>query len=107
MSAPSLVIENTLPGVTVLVNTAQVARPIVRQPTSRGMAVFYSPWGPVDVPRVVTSWQDYVRQFGGFDDNSFGDDFAYIFFNLMGGRTMIGCRVVGAAAAKATATVKD
>jgi Bacteriophage tail sheath protein len=107
MSSPSLVIESTLPGVHVLINQAQVARPIKRQPTSTAFAIFYSPWGPVNIPRVLTSWADYVRQFGGFDANSHGDDFAYSFFNVFPGKTMIGVRVVGGAAAKATKTIKD
>lgn len=107
MGAPSLVIENTLPGVTVLVNQAQVARPIVRQPTSTGFVVVYTPWGPVNVERVVTSWNDFARQYGGFDPNSFGDDFAHAFFNLFPGKQAWICRVVGPAATKATATIKD
>lgn len=107
MGSPSLVIENTLPGVDVIINAGQVARPIVRQPTSAAFTVFYSPWGPPNVRRIVTSWNDYVRQFGGFDPNSFGDDFAHAFFNLFPGKTLNGCRVVGDAAAKATVTVKD
>ena len=102
-----LVIESTLPGVTVLVNTAQVARPIRRQPTSTGFVVGYSPWGPVDLPRVVTSWSDYVRQFGGFDANSFLDDFCHVFFNIFPGKQAWVVRVVGAAAAKATKTLND
>lgn len=105
--AQGLVIENTLPGVTVLVNTAQVARPIERQPTSTGFVVGYSPWGPVNTPRVVTSWPDFVRQFGGFDANSFIDDFNYTFFNLFPGKQAWICRVVGDAAAKATKTLND
>jgi Bacteriophage tail sheath protein len=107
MTSPSLVVENTLPGVTVLINQAQVARPIQRQPTSTFFGVGYSPWGPVNLPRVVTSWADYARQFGGFDANSYLDDAMHCFFNLFPGRTAWLCRVVGAAAAKATATVKD
>ena len=107
MTSPSLVTENTLPGVTALVNTAQVARPIKRQPTSTAFIVAYTPWGPVNIPRVVTSWNDYARQFGGFDANSFGDDFSHVFFNLFPGKQEWVCRVVGGAAAKATATIKD
>src|SRR5262245_40761398 len=106
MSSPSLVIENTLPGVTVLINQAQVARPIVRQPTSTFFAVGYSIWGPVGVPRATTSWPDFVRQFGGFDSNSQLADAIYAFYK-MGGRTAVISRVVGAGAAKATATLKD
>ena len=103
----ALVIESTLPGVHVLVNQAQVARPIRRQPSSTAGAVFYSPWGPPNVPRILTSWPDYFRQFGGFDTNSFGDDFAYSFFNIMPGKQMWGVRVVGEDAAKATKALND
>jgi phage tail sheath protein FI len=103
----SFVIESTLPGVTVLVNTAQVARPIKRQPTSTAFIIGYSPWGPVNAPRVVTSFQDFARQFGGFDLNSMIDDFSYIFFNLFPGKQEWVCRVVGPAAAKATKSLND
>ena len=41
----SFTIENSLPGVTALVNTAQVARPAQRQPSSTFFVVGYSPWG--------------------------------------------------------------
>ena len=101
------VIENTKPGVTVLLNTAQVARPVQRQPTSTFFIVGYSPWGPVNQPTIVTSWADYTRQFGPFDDNSFMDDAAYTFFNVFPGKTAVINRVVGAAAAVATLTLKD
>ena len=101
------VIESTLPGVTVLVNTAQVARPIPRQPSSTFFAVGYSPWGPVNIPRVITSFADYARQFGGFDVNSSLDDAMYMFFNVFPGKTAQVVRVVGPAATKATVTIKD
>ncbi|GEM_PF-3370298 len=105
--AQGLVIESTLPGVTVLVNTFQVARPIQRQPSSTAFAVGYSPWGPVNIPRVVTSWPDYVRQFGGFDANSFLDDFCYHFFNNFPGKQAWITRVVGTTPVKATKTLND
>lgn len=107
MSSPSLVIENTLPGVTAIINAAQVARPIERQPTSQALVSGYSPWGPVNVPRIITSWADYVRQFGGFDANSYLDDFLYPFFNLFPGRNAWVCRVAGAGKALGTLTLKD
>lgn len=107
MSSPSLVVENTLPGVSVLINQAQVARPIERQPTSTLFAVGYAPWGPVNVPRIITSWADYARQFGGFDANSYLDDALHAFFNLFPGRNAWICRVVGAAKTLATLTLKD
>ena len=105
--AQSLVIESTLPGVHVLINTGQVARPIERQPTSTAFVVGYSIWGPVNTPRIITSWQDYVRQFGGFDPNSFLDDFLYIFFNVFPGKQAWVNRVAGDGAALATLTLKD
>jgi len=107
MASPSLVIENSLPGVTALVNTGQVARAVERQPTSTFFVVGYSPWGPVNTPTVVTSFTDYVRQFGPFDANSFIDDALYTFFNVFPGKTAIVCRVVGASKALATLTLKD
>jgi hypothetical protein len=35
---------------------------VAQQPTSTAFVVGYSPWGPVNVPTVVTSWQDFVRR---------------------------------------------
>lgn len=104
---PATIIENTLPGVTVLINQGQVARPIEQQPTSTFFNVGYSVWGPVDVPRIVTSWADWVRQFGSFDANSHAANAAYIFFNVFPGKTCLQVRVVGPAAAKATLTLSD
>jgi phage tail sheath protein FI len=101
------VVESTLPGVTAIINAGQVASPIAQQPTSTAFVVGYSPWGPVNVPTVVTSWADFVRQFGGFDANSYLDDFLYAFFNLFPGKQAIVCRVVGAAKALGTLTLKD
>lgn len=102
-----LLIESTLPGITVLVNQSQVARPIQRQPTSTAFAVGYSPWGPVGVPTVVTSWEDYRRRFGGLDVNSYLGDFCYAFFNLFPGKQVVISRVVGPAATRASLVVKD
>lgn len=103
----ALVIESTKPGVSVLINGAQVARPILRQPSSTFFAVFYSPWGPVNIPRITTSFQDWASQWGGNDPNSFGDDAAQQFFNDFPGKQQWGVRVVGPAAAKATKSLKD
>lgn len=102
-----LTVETSLPGVIALVNTSQVARPVQRQPTSTSFVVGYSPWGPVNIPTVVTSWADYVRQFGPFDANSFMDDFLYIFFNLFPGKQAVVCRIVGDAATKGTVSLND
>lgn len=101
------VIESTLPGVTAIINSGEVASPIARQPTSTAFVVGYSPWGPVNIPTTVTSWADFVRQFGGFDANSYLDDFLYPFFNLFPGKQAVVCRVVGANAIVGTLTLKD
>lgn len=101
------VVESTLPGVTAIINAGQVASPIAQQPTSTAFVVGYSPWGPVNIPTVVTSWADFARQFGGYDANSYLDDFLYAFFNLFPGKQAVVCRVVGAAKAVATLTLKD
>ncbi|MET0626568.1 MAG: phage tail sheath subtilisin-like domain-containing protein [Pyrinomonadaceae bacterium] len=103
----SLAIENSKPGVTVLVNQSQVGSVVQRQPTSTAFAVGYAPWGPVDKATTVLSWADYVRQFGGFNSNSYLASFAYIFFNNFKGATAVISRVVGASAAVATNTMMD
>ena len=61
----------------------------------------------MDTPNRITSWPVFVRHFGGLHANSMLADALYIFFNLFGGSLAIVCRVVGAAAAAATATIKD
>lgn len=105
--AGGLAIENSTPGVTVRTNTAQVARAIDRQPSSTAFVVLYAPWGPVNVPIKVTSWPDFVRNFGGFDPNSPGADALYIYLQLYSGKTAVVCRVAGAAKALATLSLKD
>lgn len=102
-----LTIENSTPGVTVRTNTAMVARAIDRQPSSTAFVVLYSPWGPINVPTVVTSWSDFFRRFGGFDSNSPGADALYIFFQYYLGKNAVVCRVAGAAKALATLSLKD
>jgi phage tail sheath protein FI len=105
--AGGLTIENSLPGITVRTNTAQVARAIDRQPSSTAFVVLYSPWGPVNVPTVVTSWPEFARTFGGFDVNSPGADALYIFFQFYSGKNAVVCRVAGGAKALGTLTLKD
>jgi hypothetical protein len=101
------IVESTKPGVTAIINAGQVARRIAQQPTSTFFVVGYSPWGPVNVPRTVTSWFDYVRQFGPFDSNSSMDDAIYAFFNLFPGKQAMVVRVTGANPVLATLTLKD
>ncbi|MDQ4119868.1 MAG: phage tail sheath subtilisin-like domain-containing protein [Acidobacteriota bacterium] len=103
----SLVIENTKPGVTAILNAGQVSRPLERQPTSTFFAVGVSDWGPVKDPKVVTSWNEFVRLYGKLNSNSYLTAAANIFFNLFPGQTMYVSRVVGAAAAKATKNLMD
>lgn len=103
----SLVVENTKPGVTVLTNQSQVARPVERQPTSTAFIVGYTPWGRTNVPIIVTSWLEYVRECGAFDSNSYVDDFCYTFFNYFGGKQVVISRVIGIDAGKANLTLVD
>ena len=103
----SLVVESSRPGVTAIVNAGQVARPVERQPTSTFFVVGYSPWGPVGTPRTITSWAQYVRDFGGFDVNSYLDDAIYAFFNLFRGTQALVCRVVGDTPVLDTLSLKD
>lgn len=103
----SVVIENTKPGVTALVNTGQVARPLERQPSSTAFVIGFAIWGPIGVRTVVTSWSEFLRVFGSFHPLGFLADFAYVFFNLFVGRQMIAVRAGGGGAAKASITVTN
>jgi phage tail sheath protein FI len=102
-----MIIENTLPGVTAVVNEGQVARPLKRQPSSTAFVIGFAPWGPIGVRTVVSGWGDYVRKFGGFHSAGWLGQFAWIFFNLFSGKTIIAVRAGGDAAAKATITVNN
>lgn len=104
---PAPITGSAAPGVHVSLNTGQIARPAQLETASRCFAVGYTPWGPVDTPTVVTSWRDYTTRFGGFNANSFLDDFAYIYFNLYPGSEMVVCRGVGSGASVATLSIQD
>jgi len=104
------IVESTLPGVIAIINAGQVASPIAQQPTSTFFVVGYTPWGPVSIPTVVTSYADFARQFmggNGFDANSYLDDAMYTFFNLYPGTNAVISRVVGATKALGTLALKD
>lgn len=103
----SVAIENTLPGVTAIINQGQVARPLDRQPTSTAFLVGYSVWGAAATPVTITSWSEFVRKFGSFHPNSYLADAVYVFFNYFGGRQAIISRVVGASATKASKNLLD
>jgi len=103
----TVALENTPPGVTAIVNAGEVSRPLERQPTSTAFLVGYSTWGPMNQPVTVTGWNDFVRQFGGFDANSHLADAVKIFFDFYGGRQAIISRVGGGAKAVATKTLVD
>ncbi|HEX8747391.1 MAG TPA: hypothetical protein VF717_09330 [Pyrinomonadaceae bacterium] len=98
---------SSTPGVHVGVNDSPVARPSQLETNSRLLAVGYSPWGPVNQPVNITGFEDYRRQFGGLHANSALGDAMYIFFNVFPGDRAVVVRVVGAAAAVATKTIKD
>lgn len=102
----SLTIENTKPGVTAIVNAGQVARPIERQPSSTAFVIGFANWGPIGVAKIITSFSEYLRVFGGFHSLGYLYDFAYIFFNLFGGKQIVAVRA-GASATKATITVNN
>lgn len=103
----SLTVENTPPGVTAIVNSAEVSRPFVRQPTSTAFAVGFAPWGPVGVPKLITSWQEFKRVFGGFHTLGWIAELAYVFFNYFGSKQLYLVRAAGADAAEATITVNN
>ena len=100
----SVTIETTKPGVTAVVNAGQVARPIDRQPSSTAFVVGFANWGPVGVAKVITSWAEYLRTFGGFHPLGYLADFAYIFFNLYAGKQIVAVRAGANGATKATLT---
>ncbi len=99
----SLTVESTKPGVLAIVNAGQVARPFKRQPTSTAFVVGFAPWGEVGVRKVITSFDEYKRVFGGFHSLGYLADFAYIFFNHFGGKQVVAVRA-GESAEKATIT---
>jgi len=84
-----LTIETSKPGVTAIVNAGQVARSIQRQPSSTAFVVGFANWGPTGVRQVITSWAEYLRVFGGFHPSGYLAEFAYIFFNLYGGKQLV------------------
>lgn len=102
----SLTIENTKPGVTAIVNAAQVSRPIERQPSSTAFVIGFANWGQIGVRKVITSFAEYFRVFGGFHSLGHLADFAYIFFNLYRGKQIVAVRA-GESATKATITVNN
>lgn len=102
----SLVIENSKPGVTAIVNAGQVSRPLERQPTSTAFVAGFANWGPIGVRKIITSWAEYFRVFGGFHALGYLADFAFIFFNHFGGKQIVAVRA-GEGATKATLTRKN
>ena len=106
----STIVESTLPGVTAIVNAGRVASPIAQQPTSTFFVVGWTPWGPANVPTVVTSYADFARHFmggNGFHANSYIDDSLHAFFNLFPGKQAVVVRVVGAGKTLGTLSLKD
>lgn len=103
----TVLVGSAAPGVQVRLNAGQIARAAQAETASRAFAVGYAAWGPVDVPTVITGWQNYTQRFGNFNLNSFLDDFCYIIFNLFPCDEAVICRIVGANATVATVTVQD
>lgn len=102
----SLTIENSLPGVTALVNEGQVSRPFQRQPTSTLFVIGFAAWGAAGVPVVVTSFNDFTRKFGGFHSLGYLADAAKVFFDHFGGSQIIAMRAVDAGtASKSSVTI--
>lgn len=99
----SITIETTKPGVIAIVNAGQVARPIERQPSSTAFVIGFANWGPVGVAKIITSFSEYQRVFGGFHALGYLAEFASIFFNLFGGKQIVAVRA-GKNAVKATLT---
>lgn len=103
----SVAIESTLPGVTALVNTAQVSRPFQRQPTSTAFVVGFANWGPIRTPKTVTSWEDFRRTYGKFNQYGYLAEFAYIFFNHYGGKQIVVVRAADEGALEYSTVIRN
>lgn len=103
----SLAIESTAPGVIAIVNAGQVSRPFRRQPTSTAFVIGFASWGPIGVPKTVTSWPEFKRVFGGFHALGWLADTAKIFFDLYRGSQIVAIRAAGEDAEAATVTIND
>lgn len=58
------------PGIQAVINTAPLGQPAPAQGSDAFFIVGYAIWGPMDVPTLVTSWNDYVLKFGGLHPDS-------------------------------------
>jgi phage tail sheath protein FI len=103
---PSFITGAAVPGVHASVNTSLIGAPVQPGASDALFSVTYSAWGPVNVAKTVTGIADLTRQFGGLNANSHGINSLHNFFR-QGGRRAWVVRVVGAAAAVATATLND
>lgn len=82
------------------------AQPVAAANLSAAAFVGGNPRGPV-TPKLVTSWQQFVSNFGGFWSATDYLPYAVFEFFTNGGREAYVCRVTGTGAAAALATLKD
>jgi phage tail sheath protein FI len=94
----------TYPGVYVDEVKTGGARPIGAVPTSVAAFVGTAPRGGSDEPAYISSWADFEREFGGFDD-AYPLSAAVYQFYLNGGAEAHVVRVLGAGAKAATIKV--
>lgn len=60
----------TLPGIHATINTLPLGQPAPARGSDALFASGWTPWGPVETPTLVTSYQEFVDRFGPYNPNS-------------------------------------
>lgn len=94
------------PGIQATINTLPLGQPAPAQGSDAFFVVGYAVWGEMDKPTLITSWNNYISAFGGFNANSEMSRAIYLFFKNGGRRAWI-VRALNSDAVKASATVAD
>lgn len=94
------------PGVQATINTRPLGQPAPAQGSDVLFIVGYALFGPIRIPTLITSWNEYVNKFGGFHPNSEMANAVYLFFKNGGRRTWV-VREASANAAAPTASIVD
>lgn len=77
------------PGIQATINTRPLGQPAPAQGSDVFFVVGYAAFGPIRVPTLITSWNEYVNKFGGFHANSEMADAVYLFFKNGGRRAFV------------------
>ncbi len=98
--------SNNAPGIQAIINTAPLGQPAPALGSDALLIVGYAIWGAMNVPTLVTSWNDYVAKFGGLHVNSEMSRAVNLFFKNGGRRAWV-VRAENTSAVKGTATIAD